>query len=97
MTRAVLAEAAHPPWLAPESEADEPLWDRWFLRAVEDGVEEDLASLGRSVIRESDAQAWDDERRGECGWFDEGEAMLELALVAPERAQARWSFLLEGD
>jgi hypothetical protein len=97
MTEAVLAEAAHPPWLEGGGGGDEPLWDLWFQRAIEDGVEEDLASLGRSLIREANAQTWDEELRGECGWFDDGDAMLELALAAPDDAHARWRFLLDED
>lgn len=97
MTEAVLAEAAHPPWVDPALAPLEPLWDRWFDRALEEGVEEDLASLGRTVIREAGEQDWDEELRGECGWFDDGEAMLDLAMLTPERAEARWRALLDRD
>jgi hypothetical protein len=95
-TEAVLAEASRPSWREPPMQDPEPLWERWFERAVEEGVDEDLASLGRSVIRECSAQRWDAERRAECGWLDDGEAMLELALVEPEQAEERWRLLLDG-
>jgi hypothetical protein len=94
-TQAVLAEASRASWREPAGEDLEPLWERWFERAVEEGVEEDLASLGRSVIRECRTQRWGEERRAECGWFDDGDAMLELALVDPEQAEERWRLLLD--
>jgi hypothetical protein len=98
MTAAVLAEAVHPAWLEPSStlpDPADPLWERWFERAIEQGLDEDLASLGRSLICEAHMQRWDPERRAECGWFDDGEEMLELALLDPEHAQARWRALLD--
>jgi len=98
MTEAVLAEAVHPSWLqaspAPAEPID-PLWERWFERALEQGVDEDLASLGRSLICEAHMQGWEPDRRAECGWFDDGEQMLELALLTPEHAQAHWRALLD--
>jgi hypothetical protein len=72
-----------------------PLWERWFDEALEQGVEDDLASLGRSVIREAKMLSWGVEREAECGWLDDGEAMLELALVDPDRARAAWQALLD--
>ena len=96
VTEAVVAEAVHSPWLGAAPADAEPFWDRWFDRAIEEGVDEDLASLGRLLIRVCSAQGWDDELRAECGWFDDGEDMLELALVDPEQAGERWSLLLDG-
>lgn len=93
MMDAVLAEAQR--GVPHGVESSEPLWERWFDRAREDGVDEDLASLGRSVIREARMQRWHGERLTECGWADDGEAMLELALLDPERAAARWQALLD--
>ena len=95
MTEAVLAEANDLAW-APPGDA-EPLWERWFQRALEEGVDEDLASLGRSLIHECSERGWNGELRAECGWLDDGEDMLELALVAPEEAGARWRQLLDRD
>jgi hypothetical protein len=99
LTQAVLAEAANPPWLAGDSDGpqSDPLWDRWFERALEAGVDEELASLGCAVIRAARELGWDEDLRGECGWCDEGEAMLDLAVYDPERAEAHWRALLDGD
>jgi hypothetical protein len=95
MIDAVMAEARR--GVSRGAEPSEPLWERWFERALEDGVDDDLASLGRSLIREARIQGWHGDRLTECGWLDDGEAMLELALVNPERAGARWRALLDGD
>jgi hypothetical protein len=65
--------------------------------ALEDGVDEDLAGLGRSLIREADQHNWDERLRNECGWADDGQAMLELALKKPEEARKRWQHLMETD
>ena len=94
MVDAVMAEAQHP---GRADRADSALWERWFERAVEEGIDEDLASLGRSLIREARMQRWHGERLAECGWLDDGEAMIELALIEPERAGARWRALLDGE
>ncbi len=96
MTEAVLAESASPSW-SNAAEPEEPLWERWFERALEEGVDEELASLGRRLMRQARRQRWDRERRAECGWLDQGDAMLELALLDSERARARWQALLDGE
>jgi hypothetical protein len=96
MMDAVVAEAQHP-GLPHGTERVRPLWEGWFERAMEAGVDEDLASLGRSLMREARMQRWHGERLSECGWLDDGEAMLELAVVDPERAGARWRALLDGE
>jgi hypothetical protein len=93
---AVVAEAALPPPRG-HVEAADPLWERWFERAVEEGVEEDLATLGRSLIREARLLGFRDERLAQCGWMDEGEAMLQLALLDPEAAEEAWHTLLDDD
>jgi hypothetical protein len=93
MMDAVVAEAQR--GVPHGAEPTEPLWERWFVRALEEGVDEDLASLGRSIMREARMQRWHGERLTECGWADDGEAMLELALLDPERAAARWHALLD--
>jgi hypothetical protein len=95
VTEAVLAEATQLPGLAPPPAGAAPLWERWFERALEEGVDEDLASLGRSVIQECCLQRWDEDLRAECGWFDDGEGMLELALLEPDVARTRWCQLLD--
>ena len=96
MMDAVVADAARPPGHTAIEQPD-PLWERWFERALEDGLDDDLASLGRSLIREAHVQGWRGERLAECGWLDDGETMLERALVDPERMRARWQALLDGE
>ena len=96
MMDAVVAEASHPP-PREQAEATDPLWERWFERAIEEGVEEDLATLGRSLIREAHLLGFGDERLAQCGWMDDGEAMLQLALLDPEGAEEAWHTLLDDD
>lgn len=72
-------------------------WDRWRLRALDAGLSDDLAWLGRHVMREAVQHAWSEELRAECGWEDEGQAMLELALRAPRKARKRWQRLMDTD
>ena len=40
------------------------------------------------MIREAWQHGWDEELRAECGWRDDGRAMLALALTDPKRAAA---------
>ncbi len=72
-------------------------WDRWRLRALEAGLSDDLAWLGRNLMREAVQHAWPDELKVECGWEDEGQAMLELALRAPRKTEKRWQRLMDTD
>ena len=72
-------------------------WDFWEKRAVARGVPPDLANLGRAVMREADQHLWEPELQALCGWEDEGEAMIELALAAPENARFVWDKLLDTD
>jgi hypothetical protein len=72
-------------------------WDHWETRAKNAGVDEDLAELGRALIREADQHSWDEDLQSECGWSDNGDAMLELALNSPQKAQERWELLLRTD
>ena len=72
-------------------------WDFWEKRAVTRGVPPDLANLGRAVMREADQHLWEPELHALCGWEDEGEAMIELALAAPENARFVWNKLLDTD
>lgn len=72
-------------------------WDEWKARATAAGVPEDLAGLGRAVVREAYQHSWSPELQTECGWDDDGEAMIELALRDPAHASRRWSLLLETD
>jgi hypothetical protein len=97
MTQAVISEASGADWREAALEDEPPPWERWYDRALEEGLDEDLASLGRSVMCEARLQRWDEERAAECGWLDDGEGMLELAQLEPERAHARWRALLDGE
>lgn len=72
-------------------------WDDWQHWAYAHGVPLDLATLGRAVIREAWQHGWDEELRAECGWHDDGRAMLALALTDAVRAEARWSELFDTD
>jgi hypothetical protein len=88
----------------PESELPKPRlrqtaypWDEWQRVALGRGVPEDLAALGREVMREADQHAWDAPLKALCGWEDEGEAMVGLALLAPQRARYVWRKLLATD
>lgn len=72
-------------------------WDAWPRWALANAVPLDLATLGRAVIREAWQHGWAEELRAECGWRDDGRAMLALALTKPKRALARWSELLDTD
>jgi hypothetical protein len=72
-------------------------WDEWQLRARAAGVPEALASLGRAVIREAYQHAWSAALQSECGWDDDGDAMIAFALRDAAGAERRWSRLLETD
>jgi hypothetical protein len=72
-------------------------WDEWQLRACAAGVPEALASLGRGVIREAYQHTWSAALQSECGWDDDGESMIDLALRDAAGAARRWSWLLETD
>lgn len=72
-------------------------WDRWQAKALAAGLSEDLAGLGRAVIREAVQHDWVAGLQAECGWSDDGQAMLELAQRDAAAATRRWTFLLETD
>lgn len=72
-------------------------WDGWEERAKSAGVVEELAQLGRSLIREAMQHNWDAGLQNECGWSDDGEAMIALALSDPAAATERWEHLLRTD
>jgi len=73
-------------------------WDHWERAALEHGVSEALASLGRAIMREHYNHAWDR--------FDEEVSMrdpraprrmIDQALTQPEACRARWIWLLATD
>ena len=72
-------------------------WDFWEKRALARGVPPELANLGRAVMREADQHLWEPLLQAICGWEDEGEGMIELALIAPKHARFVWQKLLDTD
>lgn len=78
-------------------ESGQYAWDRWERRAIAARVEEELAQLGRAVMRKAVQHDWSSKLKRECGWEDEGQRMLELALHQPQNARTRWQFLLDTD
>lgn len=75
-------------------------WEGWRARAHAAGVDADLAELGRDVIRDCWLHRWGDRHpplSRECGWEDEGAAMLALARKSPLRARDRWTELVLTD
>ncbi|MFN5834987.1 MAG: hypothetical protein ACK56K_01045 [Akkermansiaceae bacterium] len=72
-------------------------WDHWQALALERGLAPDLAALGRSLMREADQHGWCERLRVECGWNDEGRAMLARLLAQPRRTAARLEWLYATD
>jgi hypothetical protein len=72
-------------------------WDDWERRAVALGIPAELVQLGRDVMREADQHVWSEELQAECGWNDEGAAMLDQAQKLPGLARERWTYLMETD
>jgi len=72
-------------------------WDAWQRMALLRGVPEELAILGRAIMREADQHCWCDRFRSLCGWGDEGRRMIALALRSPETARTRWEWLMDTD
>lgn len=72
-------------------------WDAWHRWAIAQGLNESLAELGRSVIREAYQHDWNARLKSLCGWKDDGRRMVRLALYSPETARKRWQRLLDTD
>ena len=72
-------------------------WDRWQAWAIEDGVPKDLIPLGRDLIREAHQHKWPMELQVECGWHDDGQQMIQLAILGGDYARQRWQHLLATD
>jgi hypothetical protein len=72
-------------------------WDDWERSSLSSGLAADLANLGRAVMREAYNHAWCERLRKECGWSDEGRAMLRRVLAQPRRTAARWAWLMATD
>ncbi len=72
-------------------------WDEWERTALERGVDRNLATLGRAAMREAYQHDWEAKLQKLCGWEDEGEAMVGIALSMPEQARHIWEKLLDTD
>jgi hypothetical protein len=72
-------------------------WDDWERMALAAGLSRELASLGRSLMREADQHCWCERLRRECGWNDDGKAMLQRLLAQPRRTAARLNWLYATD
>lgn len=73
-------------------------WDHWRARARSEGLGDDLAELGRSLMREADQHGWCRELRERCGWTEESaEGMIRFALTSPKLAKKHWERLMETD
>ncbi len=68
-------------------------WDVWKAQARASGVAEDLAELGRKIMRDAYMQRWPEEVLGDCGWNDDGFGMLALARGKPAEARRDWERL----
>ena len=69
-------------------------WDLWHTWALADGVPEELAALGRSVIQHADPHSFLREACCEFGWRDSGASMIRFAMEEPEVACESWLELL---
>ena len=69
-------------------------WDDWERDALKAGVPKELATLGRSVMREASQHGWPSRIKAQCGLYDGGKRMLSLALNSPRVAEKRWNDLL---
>ena len=78
------------------SAAKQETWDDWYHRAVEAGVEEPVAALGKSLICKSTVQGWTAAQQADFGWYDDGQAMIDIALLMPVPAMHTWQHLLES-
>ena len=76
-------------------------WDDWQRDALAAGLDPELATLGRAVMREADQHGWCDSLKYECGIHDESPetfaGMILSAQEQPEWQKARWTWLLETD
>ncbi len=68
-------------------------WDAWETRALALGVAEDLAELGKKVMRDAYMQRWPEAVLSDCGWDDDGFGMLALARAKPTEARRDWERL----
>lgn len=69
------------------------LWDDWENSALAAGIDDELAALGRQMMRESMERSWSKRITNEI----EGKLMLQSALQDAPLARTRWEHLLETD
>ena len=74
-------------------------WDDWRCQALAAGVSDELANLGRAVMREADQHNWCDSLKYECGAGHEDSAngMILEAKECPDSCRVRWQWLLATD
>ena len=70
-------------------------WDYWKKKALVAGVAVDLAELGRAVMRKHYQHGWSSYDNEVS--VRSGDEMLRLAFSEPDRAAARWQWLLDTD
>ncbi len=68
-------------------------WDYWKTKALAAGVDADLADLGRVVMREHYQHGWPSNDNEVS--VRSGDEMLRLAMSDPDKAAARWQWLLD--
>jgi hypothetical protein len=72
-------------------------WDDWERYALACGLDADLAGQARLLIREAFQHDWPGWLRPLCGWDDDGQELLALALRAPRQARRQWDILFRTD
>lgn len=72
-------------------------WDDGHRHALARGLSPELAGLGRLLIREAYPHDWTNELKSLCGWSDDGQALLALALRAPRQARRQGDILMRTD
>ena len=74
-------------------------WDDWQREALASGLDAELASLGRAVMREAYQHDWCDRLKYECGIDNAATAagMTSCAKDQPHVVEARWQWLLATD
>jgi hypothetical protein len=72
-------------------------WDDWHGYALAHGLDAGLAGQGRLLIREAFNHGWQSWLQSLCGWGDDGQALLALALRSPRTARRQWEILMRTD
>jgi hypothetical protein len=72
-------------------------WDDWHGWALAKGLDAELAGQGRLLIREAYNHGWQPWLQSLCGWGDDGQALLALALRSPRAARHQWDILMRTD